>query len=122
METLINIFGYAAAICVLCGYMPQAIYTMRTRNTDGIALPTFLSMGVGSVFFVVQGALIGNWPLIITNTITAVCCAVITVIKLQNDRRKRDSALYAEANHDGRLNHSGGSAVLITNLGAGRLR
>lgn len=92
METLINIFGYAAAICVLCGYMPQAIYTMRTRNTDGIALPTFLSMGVGSVFFVVQGALIGNWPLIITNTITAVCCAVITVIKLQKDRRKRDSA------------------------------
>ena len=92
METLINIFGYAAAICVLCGYMPQAIYTMRTRNTDGIALPTFLSMGVGSVFFVVQGALIGNWPPIILNTITAVCCAVITVIKLQNDRRKRDSA------------------------------
>ena len=37
METLINIFGYAAAICVLCGYMPQAIYTMRTRNTNGIA-------------------------------------------------------------------------------------
>lgn len=89
METLINIFGYAAAICVLCGYMPQAIYTMRTRNTDGIALPTFLSMGVGSVFFVVQGALIGNWPLIITNAITAVCCAIITAIKLKNDRKLR---------------------------------
>lgn len=83
------IFGYAAAICVLCGYMPQAVYTMRTRNTDGIALPTFLLMGLGSIFFVVQGILIDNLPLVITNSITTVCCVIITAIKLHNDRRKQ---------------------------------
>lgn len=43
----INIFGYAAAICMVCGYLPQAIYTIRTRDTDGIAMPTFLLMGLG---------------------------------------------------------------------------
>lgn len=47
---LIDIIGYAAAICMVFGYFPQAIYTIRTRDTDGIALPTFLLMFLGSVF------------------------------------------------------------------------
>lgn len=49
-----NLFGYAAAICMVLGYLPQAIYTIRTRDTDGIALPTFLLMALGSAFFIVQ--------------------------------------------------------------------
>ena len=62
-----NVFGYLAAACMVCGYMPQAVYTIRTRDTDGIALPTFLLMGLGAVFFIVQGLLSDpvNWPLVI---------------------------------------------------------
>ncbi|MDE6007554.1 MAG: hypothetical protein K2G67_08400 [Muribaculaceae bacterium] len=92
MELWINIFGYAATICLLCGYLPQAIHTMRTRDTSGIALPTFLSMGLGSVFFVVQGVLTGNIPLVISNAVTMVCCAIITAIKLYNIKTGRDRA------------------------------
>ena len=82
------IIGYLASICMVGGYLPQAITTMRTRDTDGIAMPTFLAMGAGSVFFVVQGILIDNWPLILTNVITAVCCVIITAIKLNNDAKR----------------------------------
>jgi MtN3 and saliva related transmembrane protein len=85
------IFGYAASICMICGYLPQAIATIRTRDTEGIALPTFLAMGAGSVFFVIQGVLIRNWPLVITNVITAICSAIIFGIKMVNDSRKRHS-------------------------------
>ena len=85
------IFGYAASICMILGYMPQAITTIRTRDTDGIAFPTFLAMGAGSIFFVIQGILIDNVPLILTNVITAICSAIITVIKVHNDRRKKAS-------------------------------
>lgn len=89
METLINIFGYSAAVCMVLGYMPQAIHTIRTRNTDGIALPTFLLMGLGGGFFIVQGALTGNLPLVITNAITTLCSIIITSIKIHNDYRNR---------------------------------
>lgn len=85
----INIFGWGATICMLCGYMPQAIYTLRTRDTEGIALPTFLAMGLGSVFFCLQGILMGNLPLLITNAITGACSAIITVIKINNDLKKK---------------------------------
>jgi MtN3 and saliva related transmembrane protein len=86
----INIFGTAAAICMIFGYLPQAIHTIRTRETDAIAMPTFLLMGLGSVFFVLQGFFYKpmNWPLIVTNLITFICSAIVFGIKMYNDHFK----------------------------------
>ena len=66
----ISIIGYTASICMILGYLPQAIVTIRTRDTDGIALH--------------------NWPLVITNVITTICSVIIFGIKLYNDSRKRN--------------------------------
>ena len=73
---------------MVCGYLPQAYHTIRTQDTDGIAMPTFLALGAGSMFFVIQGLILGNIPLVVTNTITTVASAIITVIKIKNDRKK----------------------------------
>lgn len=85
MDIAINIIGYLAAICMVCGYLPQAIYTIRTRDTDSIAMPTFLLLGFGSIFFVIQGIMLSNWPLVITNAITTVASAIVFGIKIHND-------------------------------------
>lgn len=87
--SLQDIIGYLASVCMILGYMPQAIVTMRTRDTDGIALPTFIMLGLGSVFFVVNGILSSNIPLVITNVITTVCSVIIFGIKIHNDRKKK---------------------------------
>lgn len=84
-----DIIGYAASLCMIFGYLPQAIYTIRTNDTEGIALPTFLLMGLGSIFFVIQGAMRGNMPLMITNIVTGLCSAIIFVMKVRNDRHDR---------------------------------
>lgn len=84
-----DIIGYLASVCMILGYMPQAIVTMRTRDTDGIALPTFIMLGLGSVFFVVNGILSSNIPLVITNVITTVCSVIIFGIKIHNDSKKK---------------------------------
>lgn len=81
----INIFGYAASLCMIFGYLPQAWYTIRTRQTDSIALPTFLLMALGSIFFVLNGILTGNIPLVITNAITTVSASIVFAIKIHND-------------------------------------
>lgn len=88
-NTLLVIFGWAASICMVLGYLPQAIATIRTRNTDGIAMPTFIMLGLGSVFFVIQGLMLDNWPLVVTNVITTVCSVIIFGIKIHNDRSKK---------------------------------
>lgn len=81
----ITIIGYTASICMILGYLPQAIATIRTRNTDGIAMPTFCMLGLGSIFFVVQGIALANWPLVITNVLTTICSVIIFGITLHND-------------------------------------
>lgn len=86
---LMNIFGWLASICMILGYLPQAIVTIRTRDTDGIALPTFVMMGLGSLFFVLQGVMLPNWPLAVTNIITLICSVIIFSIKIYNDTRKK---------------------------------
>ena len=84
----ITIIGYTASICMVLGYLPQAISTIRTRRTDGIAMPTFIMLGLGSIFFVIQGIALANWPLVITNVITTICSVIIFAIKIHNDYGK----------------------------------
>lgn len=87
---LTDIVGYAASICMILGYMPQAIYTIRTHDTEGIAVPTFLMMGLGGIFFAIQGLLLKNWPLFITNVITTTSSGIVFGIKMYNDYWKKD--------------------------------
>ena len=88
-EFLIHLCGWVASIGLILGYLPQAIQTIRTRNTDGISLPGFIMMAIGCFAFVVQGLLIENYYLLLTNLITFTCSVIIFVIKMQNDLKKR---------------------------------
>ena len=84
--------GWVASISMILGYLPQAIKTLRTRNTDGIALPTFIMMAVGGFCFMLQGILHDPepiWSLFITNLITTTCSVIIFIIKIYNDYFKK---------------------------------
>lgn len=91
-STLYTICGYIASVGLILGYLPQVIETIRTRNTDGIALPTFLMMGVGAFAFMIQGLLHRPniiWSMFITNAFTGLCSCVIFAIKIHNDYFKK---------------------------------
>lgn len=84
--------GYVASIGMILGYLPQAVKTIRTRNTDGIALPTFLMMAIGAAAFMLQGLLHSGgiiWSMFLTNAVTCGCSCVIFGIKLYNDWSKK---------------------------------
>ena len=73
---------------MILGYLPQAVQTIRTRKTDGIALPTFLMLGLGGFAFMLQGLLHKPdiiWSLVLTNLLTTVCSCIIFGIKIYND-------------------------------------
>ena len=87
-NTAFEVFGVIASITMILGYLPQAIETIRTRNTDGIALPTFLMMGVGGICFMVQGIIHKPdilWALFLTNLVTSSCSMIVFCIKIYND-------------------------------------
>lgn len=89
--TFYDIIGWVASICLILGYLPQALQTIRTRQTDDIALPTFLMIGIGGICFMIQGYMLGRDGifLFVTNLITTICSAIIFGIKIYNDYVKK---------------------------------
>ena len=93
-STIYEICGWVASISMVLGYLPQAIETIRTRNTDGIAVPTFLMMAVGGGCFMLQGILHQPdtlWALFLTNLVTTTCSCIVFSIKMYNDYFKKKS-------------------------------
>lgn len=87
-----EICGMLASIFMVAGYLPQAIHTIRTKETDSIALPTFIMMAIGAFCFMLQGLLHKPeiiWSLFITNLITATCSCIVFGIKIHNDFFKK---------------------------------
>ena len=87
-DFIFRICGVVASVCMILGYLPQAISTIRTRNTDGIALPTFLMMGIGSLAFMIQGLIHKPdiiWSLVLTNLVTTMCSSIVFGIKIYID-------------------------------------
>ena len=87
-----TICGYVASIGLILGFLPQAITTIRTRNTDGISVPAFLLMAIGAFAFMLQGLLHQPniiWSMFITNAVTGTCSCIIFAIKMHNDYLKR---------------------------------
>ncbi|MBR1414894.1 MAG: hypothetical protein IJ570_03405 [Prevotella sp.] len=89
---LYNICGWIASLGLILGYLPQAIYTIRTRRTDDIALPAFLMMGIGAACFMIQGLIHEPeilWSMFVTNLVTTVCSLIVFGIKIYNDYFKK---------------------------------
>jgi len=87
-----EICGMVASVGMILGYLPQAVETIRTRNTEGIALPTFMMMAVGGFAFMLQGLLHKPdiiWSLFLTNLITTSCSCIVFSIKIYNDYFKK---------------------------------
>ena len=87
-----DICGLVAMVGMIMGYLPQAVQTIRTRNTDGIAFPTFLMMAIGGFAFMLQGLLHKPdiiWSLFLTNLITTSCSCIVFGIKIYNDYFRR---------------------------------
>mgnify|MGYP002623874608 FL=1 len=83
-----EVCGVVASVGMILGYLPQAVETIRTRNTEGIALPTFLMMAVGGLAFMLQGLLHKPdiiWSLFLTNLVTTTCSCIVFGIKIYND-------------------------------------
>jgi MtN3 and saliva related transmembrane protein len=93
---LYTICGYVASIGLILGFLPQAITTIRTRNTDGISVPAFLMMAIGAFAFMLQGLLHRPniiWSMLITNAVTGTCSCIIFIIKMYNDRKKQRTGI-----------------------------
>ena len=76
--------GYLAATCTTLSFVPQAIKTIRSRDTHGISLAMYVVFTIGIGFWFGYGIVLGSWPMIVSNAITFVLAATILALKLRH--------------------------------------
>ena len=76
--------GYAAAILTTLAFVPQALKTIRSRDTSGISLGMYVIFIVGIGFWFLYGLALGSWPMILANITTFALAAVILALKLRH--------------------------------------
>jgi len=79
----ITIIGFAAAFCTTVSFLPQAIKTIRTKDTSGISLYMYLLFAVGTMLWLLFGIFSHNQPVITANAITFGFAAVILYYKIK---------------------------------------
>ncbi|WP_229007512.1 SemiSWEET transporter [Methylophilus sp. Leaf408] len=88
MSLLNTCIGSIAAICTTVAFVPQVIKSWRTRDLSGISLPMYTIFTLGVILWLVYGLLIGDWPVIIANAITALLAGGVLLLKLQSLKMK----------------------------------
>jgi MtN3 and saliva related transmembrane protein len=82
--TLIEWIGMSAAVLTTLSWLPQAVQTIRTRQTRDISLPAQVLLFAGLILWLAYGVLISSLPLIVANIVTAGLVAVILTMKIKN--------------------------------------
>lgn len=78
----IAVAGTLAALCSTISFVPQAWRIVRTRDTQAISPLTYSLTVTGFALWTVYGFGLGEWPLIVTNSICFVLSAFILIMTL----------------------------------------
>jgi MtN3 and saliva related transmembrane protein len=64
-------------------FVPQVTKVWRTKSARDVSLKMFLVFSTGVALWLLYGALLGEWPIILTNAVTLVLALAILGMKLR---------------------------------------
>ena len=76
--------GYVAATCTTLSFVPQAVKTIRTRDTSGISLWMYVVFTFGIACWFGYGIFLQSWPMIVSTAITFLLSSTILALKLKH--------------------------------------
>jgi len=85
-----DLIGYAAAILTTVSFLPQAIMTIRTRDTDSLSLAMYSSFTLGVLLWLVYGCFLENKAIIYANSVTLFLASIILSFKIYNSFIKKE--------------------------------
>jgi MtN3 and saliva related transmembrane protein len=79
-----EIIGYVAATLTTASFLPQAILTLRTRDTAALSLTMYSLFTLGVACWLIYGIYLSNKAIIYANAITLVLATSILSCKIYN--------------------------------------
>ena len=81
---MIGYLGYLAATLTTASFLPQAILTIKTKDTQSLSLTMYTLFTLGVFCWLVYGIYIADKAIIFSNSITFLLAASILVFKIYN--------------------------------------
>lgn len=78
----IDALGYAAATLTSLAWVPQAWRAWKTRSVRDLSLWMYVLVVTGILLWLIYGALIQSWPLVLANTLSLTFTTFILLTRL----------------------------------------
>ena len=87
MESLgVQVLGYAAGAVTSLTFLPQVVKTWKEKSAKDVSLMMFIIAAINEVMWIVYGALLNNWVIILTNSIVLAMSLTMIYLKLRYNR------------------------------------
>lgn len=83
-----DLVGYMAATLTTASFLPQAILTLKTRDTESLSLGMYGLFTSGVLMWLIYGIFLANPAIIIANAITFLLASMILSFKIYHTFRK----------------------------------
>ena len=90
MNFSFELIGYLAAMLTTASFLPQAIKTIKTRDTQSLSLGMYSMFALGVLLWLIYGLYLSNSAIIVANASTFVLASLILGFKVYNMWRDRD--------------------------------
>lgn len=80
---IIEILGFIAAFLTTASFLPQAIKTIKTKDTKALSLSMYAVFTSGIFCWLIYGLFIGSLPIIFANAITLLLAGSILLMKIR---------------------------------------
>jgi MtN3 and saliva related transmembrane protein len=85
---LATIIGSLAAALSVASFAPQALRIIRTRETKGLSVKTYLLTSLGFALWIVFGILKVEWPIIVPNVLCLIFALFILAMLVMPSAQK----------------------------------
>ncbi len=80
----VEVVGILAAIGTTSSFIPQAYKVFKTKKTEDLSLGMFLLFCGGTVLWIIYGAMIKSFPVLLANSVTFVLAFYILMMKIKH--------------------------------------
>ena len=80
----VSVIGLCAAVLTSTSFLPQALKTIRTKDTSSISLYMYILFTLGTLLWFIYGIATNDLPIWLANGFTLILASIILYFKIQS--------------------------------------
>lgn len=89
MNINLDLIGYLAGTLTTASFLPQAIMTIKTKDTSSLSLGMYSLFTLGVLCWLIYGIQLANYAIIIPNAVTLLLATCILSVKIYHTSCKQ---------------------------------